>query len=105
MCGDEAVNPGFVFGNVGGVITEAPSSGLPVHCFRLKIGSGKWMLDAREIGNNMRLVNDYRGLGAEANVDFVEDCQDEACMLKVRMVAKVKIMPGDELLADIMWSN
>lgn len=57
------------------------------------------MLDAKHVGNEGRIINDFRGIAPEENVRF-KTCANSSKGIWVDIVATRAISRGDEILAD-----
>ena len=58
----------------------------------------KWDIDAELFGNEMRFINDFRGIAAVPNVLF--ELGDTRKMRTVRIVCVQPISAGQEILID-----
>ena len=57
------------------------------------------MLDAKDVGNECRFINDFRGIATECNVEF-RTVADPTVGIWVDVIVKRPIAAGEEILVD-----
>ena len=100
---------GHRLGSYAGVIRSAGQASArqqadgayDIHLDTSKLGcwSRDLVLDAKDIGNECRFINDYRGIATECNVEF-RTVADPTVGIWVDVIVKRPIAAGEEILVD-----